>query len=784
MDLFDAVKDSFSIYAGMTIQDRAIVDARDGLKPSQRQCMYAQYIDKIIHKNPFKKSNKSVAAALDHFYVHGDTSCYALLTRMAKCFAMRYPLEDFDGSYGTISSGDSEAASRYTEMRLGELGCQLFENIEKDCINLWYDNYDNTEKFPSVAPTLGFYGICNGAMGIATGLATSIPQYNLKEVNEALIKLLWNPEIDFEEIYCPPDFCTGATILNANEVKESHRIGCGKAAIIRSTITFDEAENCLYVNEIPYGVYANTICQQIKEKIENGEIIGIKNVLDLSTKKANIKIILEKNINVSKLVKQLYKLTSLQSSYTINLVMLDKGRFPKVFSWREALSAHLDHEKIVYRNIHTFEIKRIEARLNIIEGILIALANIDEVVQIIRNSENKVVAKTNLIKRFNFNELQVDAILRITLSKLAHLEIQSFKDEKTSLLKEKEAHENVLNNETELFKEIENKLRKTAEKYGDERRTKLLNLDYKGEDEEIEPIEHKELLIHFTNLNNIYTQESTTLIAKRRGGVGSKIKLKDNETVIQTLSDDNFGSILAFSNQGKMYSIPTDDLPVNAKVNTAQLFELSPGEKLTTLTSISRRQSIDYFVFITKNGMIKKTAAAEYDKKRGKSLKAINLKDDDEVVAVHFIKDEPIGILTSQGNFVVINTNEINAIGRATAGVKGIKLNDGDSVIASHIISGKYLITATANGLVKKADLSEFPTCNRGIKGKKISGTRENDEVINFLTLNEDCDIIFISTKGLLKFNTSELRTLSREATGVKAMKVPDGSKIVDLVKA
>lgn len=784
MDLLNVIDDSFSTYAAMTIQERAIVDARDGLKPSQRQCMYAQYLDKITYKKPFKKSNKSVAAALDHFYVHGDSSCYALLTRMAKNFAMRYPLEDFDGSYGTISSGDSEAASRYTEMRLGELGYLLFDNIEKECINLWYDNYDNTEQFPSVTPSLGFYGICNGAMGIATGMATSIPQYNIREVNEAMIKLLWNPDIDFEEIYCAPDFCTGATILNADVVKESHKNGFGKAAIIRSSVEFDSEENCFYVTEIPYGVYAGTICEQIKNKINEGELVGIQNVLDLSTKKANIKIILEKGVNATKILKNLYKLTSLQSSYTINLVMLDKGSYPRIFTWKEALQAHLCHEEIVYTNIHHYELRKIAARLNIIDGILIALANIDEVVEIIRRSENKTESKVNLIKRFNFNDIQVDAILKITLSKLSHLEIQSFEKEKEQLLKEKEYHENILNNKEELYKEIENGLRKVANKYGDERRTRLLNLNYKGEEKDAEPIEKKELLIHYTNLGNIYTQESTTLIKTRRGGKGTKIKLANNEVIVKTINDDNFNSLLVFSNKGKMYSFSIDDLPVNAKINVAQLFEFETGEHITTLTSISRRQEIDYFVFVTKNGMVKKTEASEYDKKRGKSLKAINLKDDDEVIAVHFIKDDPIGILTSNGNFVIINTNDINAIGRTTAGIRGIKLSDNDKVISSHVISGKYLVTITSNGLVKKADLSDFPICNRGIKGKKISGVRDEDNVINFLTLSKDCDIIVISNKGILKINTSDLRILSRDATGVKAMKLPDGIKIVDLVKA
>ena len=691
---------------------------------------------------------------------------------MAKNFAMRYPLEDFDGSYGTISSGNSEAASRYTEMRLGELGCLLFQGIDKDCIDVWFDNYDNTEQFPSVVPSLGYYNICNGAMGIATGIATSIPQYNLKEVNNSLIKLLRNPDIDFDEIYCPPDFCTGATILNADEVKQSHKDGCGRAAIIRSTIEYNPDENCLYVTEIPYGVYAQTICKQIESGINSGEIIGIKNLLDLSTKKANIKIVLEKNINVQKLIKQLYKLTALQSSYTINLVMLDNGNTPKTFTWKEALQAHLDHEVEVRTKIHKYDLQKIAARINIIEGLLLAIANIEEVVEIIKGSSNKEGAKIKLIDRFGFNEAQVDAILKMTLSRLINLEVQSFKDEKNKLEAEAASIQSILDDKNLLFKEIEDGLNAVAEKFGDDRRTRLMNLDYKEKGDDVEPIEKKELLIHFTNLGNIYTQESTTLMLSHRGGKGSKIKLAKNEVIMQTINDDNFSSLLAFSNKGKMYTLNIDDLPVNAKVNIAQYFEFENGEHITTATSLARKNEVKYFIFITKNGMIKKTKASEYEHKRGKSLKAINLKEDDEVVNVHFTNNEKVGILTYNGNFVIIDTEEINPIGRATAGVKVIKLNDDDYVISSKSIKTNdiFMITTSKRGLIKKSSLDDFPICNRGIKGKKISGIRDEDKIVDFLTLSEDYDIILISQEKIIKLNTSELRCLSRDATGVKAI--------------
>lgn len=799
LEMLDVVENSFSTYAAMTIQDRAIIDARDGLKPSQRQCMYSLLLHAYTYKKPFVKSQECVGGAMADFYVHGDAACYDLMTRLARPYNMRYPLMGFKGQYGHIKTGKPSAA-RYTDMRLGELGCRLYDGIDQDSIDIWFDNYSGTKQFPSVIPSLGFYNICNGTSGIATSLGSSIPQFNLREVNEAMIKLLWNPDISFDELYCAPDFCIGGTILNADAVKEILKYGGGKAVKgmkfkgkklgssvrMRATATFDADENAIYFTEVPYGVYTHTVVEQIVKGINEGLIVGIARdgIKDLSKNTANLKIVLEKGINPNNLIKTLFKFTDLDSCYPINMIMLDNGTFPKLFSWKEALQAHLDHEIIVREKIHRYYLKKIDGRINIINGLLLAIANIDEVVNLIRNSDDKVQAKNKLMNRFNFDELQVDAILKMTLSKLIHLEIGSFKSEKEKLLIEKEKHENILNNKELLYKEIEKCLREVSEKFGDDRKTRLTNFDFSDEEEKPEPIEKKELLIHFTNLNNIYTQESTSLMTTRRGGKGMKIKLANNEAIVKTINDNNFNSLLAFSNKGKMYSISIDDLPINSKINTTQLFEFESNEFITTVTSITRKKEVKFFTFITKNGMIKKTKASEYEHKRGKSLKAINLKDDDEVINVLFTNDEEVGILTYQGNFVIINTNEINAIGRATAGVRAIKLNPNDAVIKAKLVSknSKYLISISNNGLIKKSLMSEYPICNRAIKGKHIAGTRDNDMIVDFLTLEQDCDIIINTKRNIIKFNTNELRILSRDATGVKSISLADNDIVRGLI--
>ena len=783
IDLKDVVENSFSIYAGMTIQNRAIIDARDGLKPSQRQCMYAQYLDKIVYKYPFKKSAKSIAAAMDKFYVHGDSSCYALIARMAKSFAMMYPLEEFDGSCGTVRKSNDESAYRYTDCRLSEIGCKMIEGIEKECIDKWFNNYDDTLQFPSVFPTLGYYNICNGSIGISTGLSASIPQFSVKEVNEAMIKLLWNPDIDFEEIYCCPDFCTGSTILNADEVKESMKKGTGKAIILRSSIEYDEKENALHIREVPYNVYTGTIVSQIAELVSEDKLHGIKKVDDLSKKTANIKIVLEKDVNVTRLVKQLYKETSAQDSYTINMVMLDKGTTPKVFGWKEALQAHLDHEIEVRTKAHKYDLKAIETRLNIITGILIAIANIDEVVNLIRSSKDKAEAKSNLMDRFGFNEPQVEAILKMTLSRLINLEIQSFKDEKDKLLAEQKYHTEVLADRKLLNKEIEKDLREVAEKYGDERKTRCMNLDF-TEEEEPEPIEEKELLIHFTNFGNIYTQESTTLLLSRKGIKGSKVKLAENEAISDTLNVSNLDSILVFTTLGRAYNLYTCDLPINDKININRLFDFKSGEQVNAIMPYSNDDS-EYFCFITEKGYLKKTKISEYNFRRNKGVNAIGLEKDDKVINVIPIKDERICILTDSGRSLIINSQCVNSVGRNARGIKGIKLEDNKVISAKKIDNDdKFLLTISKNGLIKKTSLDEFDVAGTNTKGKMISGTRKNDMIVNFLAFNADCDIIIIVNNKLLKFNTKEITEQSKKATGTKAIGLNDDNYVVNIIKS
>lgn len=784
IDLKQMVEDNFKIYAGMVIQKRALVDVRDCLKPSARQLMYAQYIDKITWKGKYQKSLKSVGAGTSHFYVHGDGSAYGTLIRMGKPFVMRYRLEDVSGNYGTMTKNGNEAASRYTEMRLDKLSSYLFADIEKNTINSWFDNYDNTEKFPSVLPSLGFYNIVNGTMGIGVALASSIPQFNITDVNTALIKLLDNPDIDFDDIYCIPDFATGGILINAAEVKESLRTGHGKACKLRAKIEYDEKEHCLIVSEMPFGVFTDTVCGQLGQLLEDKPTCGIDKFIDLTKKTPNIKIMLTKKANINKVIKTLYAKTDLQSYCSINMTMLDNGTSPRIFGWKEALSAHLTHEKEVLKNSLEYDLNKYKARLHIVEGLLIALANIEDIIATIKASSNGATAKIALMEKFNLDELQAKAILDIKLVRLANLEAVEVQNEKNDLLEKIENLNSLIASQPKMNEILKAKLIEVMKKYGDPRRTEVQNISF--DDEEEEPVEIKELIVYLTNFGNLYTEEKTSLMVQRRGGAGKKIKMAKNEYIIDTIVDINSSTCLGFSNKGKAYSFNMSNLPVNSKINLGEMFDFESGEVVTKLLPFNKMDKYSSIIFSTKQGMVKKSALSEYRIKKSKGVVAIKLKENDEIVGIDFVNNEPLEFLTLNGNCIIIDTEEIKETSRATMGVCGIKLRDGDSVIQAKIIPANTnsILFVSQKGIGKKVSYAELGISNRATKGSSIQKLKDGDLMADFLPLStEDNEAMFISTIGSIKISTSTMSELSRAAQGVQMKKVVGLEKIIKLEK-
>ena len=767
-NLTPIIKDSFLQFSGAVLQSRALSDARDNLKPSARQIFYCMYTDGFTHNKPFKKTLKAIGSAF-RVYIHGDSSAEGIIMRAAQPFAYRYPLVETEGSYGTLMSANSYAAPRYTSSRLSELADYLFADLDKDTIDEWRDNYDDTEKYPMVLPCKGFFPIVNGNFGLGVGMSASIPQYNLKEVNEALIKLLWNPDISFEEIYVAPDFATGAILLNADDVKESHRAGRGSACKLRSVVSFDPKERCLIVTEIPYMVYTNTICEELESIVNGEENPGIDRFNDLTGEKPLIKIYLSKNANPDKVLRYLFKNTSLQSYYGVNFTILENGRYPKVFNWKQLLQAHLDHERTVYIRGFNFDLKKINTRLHIIEGLLRAISIIDEVIQTIKQSQDSKSANRALQSLLSIDENQAKAILDIKLSKLAHLEIAKLENEQSTLIKEKSRIEAIINDDVLLKKEIEKGLREVAAKFGDNRRTKILNISKEDE----EPTEIRTLQVSLTNKNRVYTMESSTLYTQKKGTVGKKIKLDKGEYIMSTCLIQTNEEILFFTQEGNYYHCPASKLVNDEIIHISNLF-LFGEEQFCNLCGVNKKNAKPFILFVTKNGMLKKSNLSEYNIKRSGSAKALTLDEGDEIVSVLFVNSEKIGLLSAGGNFLITTTSDIRPIGRTTKGIKGMKLNEEDYVISAHIIPEDTvsIMSVSGEGNAKQTKISEFVTQGKNTKGARLQKVMSEDWMADFKPIVNETEVSIASTSSTLKIKVNEVATLSRGTQGSRAIKM------------
>ena len=773
------IEQSMTQYAGAVLQSRALVDARDCLKPSARQIFYCMDKYKYTAAKPFQKTMAAIGDAMKHFYIHGDSSCEGIIMRAGQSFAMRYPLVEVKGNGGTLLASGNWAAPRYTEARLSKLAAYLFDDIDKETIEDWRDNYADNEQYPSVLPTKGFYNIVNGSQGIGIGMACSIPQYNLKELNNALIHLIDNPDCSFEEIYCAPDFATGAILYNEEDVKNSMRDGYGYACKLRSVVEFDAKERCFVVTEIPYGVYTDTISGQLEEIVNGEDNPGIERFNDLTGARPLIKIYLGKKANPDKVLKYLYKNTSLQYHYGINFTMLDQGRFPKVFTWKELLQSHINHERVVYRRAFEFDLNKIKNRIHIIDGLLICMVNIEEVVQTIRSSVSTADASEALQKKFLLDAEQAKAVLDMKLSRLAHLEVQKLENEKKDLEAKAKEIENILNNE-ELFKEeIKKGWREVAAKFSDPRRTKILNIVKEDE----EPTEIRQLQVSLTNHGNVFATEVSSLYTQRRGGVGNKFKMADGEYVIATQPVNSNEELLFFSHAGNVYHYKVANIAIDQFLHVQQLAPVKDWERICAITSTHKKTDKPYILFFTKKGMVKKSEMSEYNVTRNVGLKALTLEDGDEIVNVLFTDNEKVGIVTEGGNFLMITTEDIRPIGRVAKGVKAIKLNDGDGVASARIIPADTTMIASisGNGLFKKTSIDEFVVQGRGTKGAKIQKLNDGDWIADFYPIVKDGDILVASTHACIKLTTNDIPIFSKGALGNKSIKLNPKDNVVGI---
>lgn len=684
------VTENFERYAGNVILDRAICDVRDMLKPSARMLMYSQeHISKNTHKKPFIKSARIVGDCLGHLYEHGDASCYGAYIRMAKPFAMRYPLEECQGSYGSITSNGDEASMRYTELRLSELASYVYGGLDKNAVGEeWRTNFDETEQYPGVMPSIGYFNICNGTTGLGIAISSSIPQFNLKEVNAAIIKLMRDPNVSDNEILVMPDFATGAILTNADEVRESLRIGGGKSCRLRAKIEYNPRTNSLIVTEVPYGVYTGRIVKAIAELLAEDENYGIKNVNDNSGETAEIHIELDKGVNPDKMIAKLYKDTPLESHYTINMWVLKDGRFPEQMGLRKIFNSYIQHIRECKRREIEFDLDKALARENILNGLLIALADIDNIVAIIKGSDSPADAKKALIAKYKFNDPQVDAILDMKLSRLCRLDGVKISDELAEITKFIGECNHLLSEPTALDEKLIELLNLVSQKFGDARRTQITNV--LGDEEEPEEIKEEDVAVVFTDMKSFHIKEK------------SKVAALKKQTVLYTT---NLGSLTLVTSAGKMYNIPLSKLKLNKEYKTAEIADIGV-EKPLLLIDTRTFNAFQSITCVTKHGFIKKSHVGEYLARAKKGTAAIKLEEDDSLVSVILSSDDDdrVAIISSSDYYNCFPLSDITYTGRLTKGVKAIKLTEKEEVKeAKWIGDNTYKITGRAVKGVKNA---------------------------------------------------------------------------------
>lgn len=660
VNIQESLEAAFLEYGASVAQERSIADIRDGLKIGLRQGLYSQFYNKLTSKYKFQKAQKSVAAAMSLCYVHGDASIFKTLIRAAKPWSFRYLLEETQGSCGTQCGPDTESAARYVEMRSNELADYFFTGLKKNAVDEWYDNYDDTEKIPAVLPSIGFWNIINGCTGIAVGMATSCPQFNLKEVNSAIIKLIKNPNASFNELYCVPDFCCGGYILNPAETRASIEMGQGKSIRLRAKIEYNSKENCLIATELPYGVFVDTIIGQIAKAVEENEDYGIDRVIDHTKQFADIRIYLSKNANPAIVEKRLYKDTSLESFFAVHMLMLDHGRFPRIFGWKDALQAYIDHIRECKRRELEYDFNKLKARNHILDGLLIAIADIDETIRIIKSSANSVAAKSALMQHYNIDEDQAKAILDIKLARLAHLEALELESERKQNQLEIDRLSDILSHQDKLDEILISILQEVADKFGDERRTKILTIAEEPEEE----IEEKEVNVNI---------------------VGDKLRINPKKVAGQNISTTNLGTLVCVSSTGQLYKISMRDVEEGKTYSVSQLTKAA--DAIVGIYDLSNINLNKYWVFITKNGLIKKSPIKEYNYVGRQGTKMLKLKDDDIVIAVYLLSGDKdmISVHTSDKFYVHYSGQEIPESGKAAMGVKAINLGANQTIVKAQL---------------------------------------------------------------------------------------------------
>ena len=789
IDLEQEMKKSFISYAMAVIITRALPDVRDGLKPVHRRILYAMHELGVTPDKPFRKCARIVGDVLGKYHPHGDSSVYGALVRLAQDFATRYPLVEGQGNFGSVD-GDGAAAMRYTEARMSKINMEMLAEIDKETVD-FSPNFDETLMQPNVLPSRFPNLLVNGSSGIAVGMATNIPPHNLGEVIDGVVKLIDNPDVSVQElmeVIKGPDFPTGALILGRRGVYDTYTTGRGKIVVRAKTDIEPMGNNRqrIIVTEIPYMVNKAMLVSKIAELVHEKRVEGISDIRDESDREGmRIVIELKRDVNAQIVLNYLYKHTQLQDSFGAIMLALVDGE-PKVLTLKEMLYHYLEHQKDVIVRRTRYDLDKAEARAHILEGLLIALDNIDEIVKIIRGSANTSEAKAQLMERFGLTDKQAQAILDMRLARLTGLERERLQEEYAELQKTIAYLRAVLADEKLVLGIIRDEILIIKSKYADERRTQFSVMD--GEIDPEDLIQEDSVVVTLTHFGYVKRIPRATYRSQNRGGKGVMgMTTREEDYAEKLLVTSTHAEIMFFTNRGRLYSLKGYEIPEAGRTarGTAivNLLQLDGGEKVTAMIPLPKERETGYLVMATRNGLIKKTATEEFANLRKSGLIAIALREDDELIGVELTQGESELIMaTRMGQAIRFSEEDIRAMGRNSMGVRSIDLAEGDEVISvAKVEEGKHVIAITQNGYGKRTELSEFRVQSRG--GKGIMAMRLTDKtglMAAQLLVGDDEDLMLITDDGtIIRMPVSDISVIGRVAQGVRVMRVADESRIV-----
>ncbi len=791
-DIESEMKRAFIDYSMSVIMSRALPDIRDGLKPVHRRILYAMHEMGLTYEKPYKKSARIVGETLGKYHPHGDQALYGSLVRMAQDFSLRYPLVDGQGNFGSID-GDSPAAMRYTEARMAKITKLMLQDIEKETV-AWHDNFDGSLKEPEVLPAALPNLLVNGSSGIAVGMATNMAPHNLTEVVDGIIKVIEDPDVSTAElmqIIHGPDFPTGGIIYGRGGILDAYSTGRGSVRIRARTSIEGKERKKIIVSELPYQVNKSKLLQHIAELVKNKQIEGISDLRDESDRKGmRIVIELKRDAIEDVVLNQLFEHTELQSTFGILNLAIVKGA-PKILTLKEMIQHYIDHRIEIITRRTQYDLKRAREKIHVLEGLMIALKHIDEVISIIRKSQRVEEAKNGLSSRFSLSERQVKAILEMRLQKLTGMEIESVENEYRETKQLIERLETLLGKKENILDEIKKELAYIRETFGDERRTEIVEGEIGIDMEDLIP--EQEVIVTITETGYIKRMPIETYKTQHRGGKGLiGMKTKEGDVVVKSFTTSTHNYIMFFTNHGKAYwlkgyRIPEGERYSKGKAIINLLPRLEEGEKVKTAIPIPEFDDNHYLVFATKNGLIKKTVLSAYRHIRVNGIRAIRLDEDDELINTELSDGNRIIMMASSGGQAVrFSEKEIRPLGRITRGVIGMRLKKEDTVVAMAVVDEEgSLLTITENGFGKRTPIEEYRKTHRGSKGvRTIVTNKRNGRVIFVSQVSEDDEILLTSKQGMnVRIPVRDIREQGRNTMGVRIMRLNEGDKVVSVTK-